>query len=376
MVLPDGPMAAPLAVREDRRRDLRPLADRGAPRFLAIVRIGLIAPPWIPVPPPSYGGTEVVVDNLARGLAARGHDVRLFTVGESTCPVDRAAFFDRAVQPTGTTVAEAAHVLAAYEELTDCDVIHDHTMAGPLTWARTRHGPPLVTTNHGEFNAMTRLIYRAVGDRVAVVAISHSQRESAPEIPIAAVIHHGVDLDVYGYGPGGDYFLFVGRMNPDKGVADAIRLARRAGRRIVVVSKMWEEVERQYFEEQVRPLLGPDVELLPETSLAHKVELFQHAAALLNTIRWPEPFGLVMAEALACGTPVVGFPCGAAPEIVDHGVTGYLDTDEDALLRAPVEAIDRRACRAAAQRRFSIERMARDHEQLYERVVASRLRVA
>lgn len=353
-----------------------PWPPQVSPRSVTIVRIGLIAPPWIPVPPPSYGGTEVVVDNLARGLAARGHDVRLFTVGDSTCPVDRAAFFEHAVQPTGTTVAEAAHVLAAYDELTDCDIIHDHTVVGPLTWARARQGPPLVTTNHGEFNPMTRLIYQAVGDRVAIVAISQSQRDSAPEIHTAAVIHHGIDLDVYRYGPGGDYFLFVGRMNPDKGVVDAIRLARRAGRRLVMVSKMWEDVEQQYFEEQVRPLLGPDIELLPETTLEHKVELFQHAAALLNTIRWPEPFGLVMAEALACGTPVVGFPRGAAPEIVDHGITGYLDPDEAALLRAPIESIDRHACRAAAERRFSIDRMARDHERLYERVVSSRLRVA
>lgn len=360
----------------DRRWDFRPLAAGGRPRSVTIVRIGLIAPPWIPVPPPAYGGTEVVVDNLARGLAARGHDVRLFTVGESTCPVRRAFLFEHAVQPTGTSVAEAAHVLAAYEELADCDVIHDHTVVGPLTWARARQGPAIVTTNHGEFNTMTRLIYRAVGDRVAIVAISHSQRESAPEVHTAAVIHHGIDLDVYRYGPGGDYFLFVGRMNPDKGVADAIRLARRAGRRLVIVSKMWEDVEQRYFEDQVRPLLGPDVELLAATTLDRKVELFQHAAALLNTIKWPEPFGLVMAEALACGTPVVGFPRGAAPEIVDHGSTGYLDFDEEALLRAPIESIDRHACRAAAERRFSIDRMARDHERLYERVVAGRLRVA
>ena len=361
---------------QDRCGGPSPLGYPRKSAFASMVRIGLIAPPWIPVPPPFYGGTEVVVDNLARGLAARGHDVRLFTVGESTCPVDRASFFDRAVQPTGTTVAEAAHVLAAYEELADCDVIHDHTIVGPLTWARTLDGPPLVTTNHGELNAMTRLIYKMVGGRVAVVAISHSQRESAPEVRTAAIIHHGIDTDVYGYGPGGDYFLFIGRMNPDKGVAEAIKLARRAGRRIVVLSKMWEDVERQYFEREVRPLLGPDVELLPETTLEHKVELLQHAAALLATIQWPEPFGLVMAEALACGTPVVGFPRGAAPEIVDHGTTGYLDADADALLRAPIDAIDRRACRAAAERRFSIDRMARDHERLYERVVAGWLRVA
>jgi len=340
------------------------------------VRVGLVAPPWIPVPPPSYGGTESVIDNLARGLAARGHDVRLFTVGESTCPVARCSLFDHAVQPIGATVAEAAHVLRAYECLSDCDIVHDHTMIGPLTWARVDQGPAVVTTNHGEFTAMTRAVYRAIAARVPVIAISHAQRESAPEVPVAAVIHHGVDLDVYRYGPGGDYLLFVGRMNPDKGVHDAIRLARRAGRRLVVVSKIWEDVERKYFDDVVRPLLGPDVELLTEATLAERVELFRHAAALLNTIRWPEPFGLVMVEALACGTPVIGFPRGAAPEIVDNGETGFLDCDEDVLLRAPIESIDRHACRAAVERRFSVARMAQDHETLYERVLDNRPRIA
>ena len=341
------------------------------------MKVGLIAPPWIPVPPTSYGGTEVVVDNLARGLTARGHDVRLFTVRESTCPVTRLWFFEHGVQPTGTTVEEAAHVLAAYDALADCDLIHDHTVIGPLTWARTRRGPAVVTTNHGEFTPAMRTIYAAMGDRIAIVAISHAQRGSAPEIPVAAVIHHGIDLDRYHYGPGGGgYLLFVGRMSPDKGVHDAIRLARRAGRRLVVVSKMWEEGERAYFDRHVRPLLGPDIEMLTETTLEQRVDLFRHADALLNPIRWPEPFGLVMAEALACGTPVIAFPHGAAPEIVDHGRTGFLYADEDALVQAPIHRLDRHACRAAAERRFSLDRMARDHEELYQRVVAGRLRPA
>lgn len=337
---------------------------------MASMKIGLIAPPWIPVPPTTYGGTEVVVDNLARGLAAQGHDVRLFTVGESTCPVPRSWYFDRAVQPTGTTVPEAAQALAAYEELADCDVIHDHTVVGPLTWARTRSGPTVVTTNHGEFTGPMRAIYGAMTGRIAVVAISHAQRRSAPEIRVAAVIHHGIDLDRYTYGPGGGgYLLFVGRMNPDKGVHDAILVARRAGRRIVVVAKMWEEPERVYFDRQVRPLLGPDVELLLEATPDECVTLIRHADALLNPIQWPEPFGLVMAEALACGTPVLAFPNGAAPEIVDHGRTGFLHRDEEALASAPIDAIDRRACRAAAEQRFSLERMARDHDRLYRQIL-------
>lgn len=336
------------------------------------MKVGLIAPPWIPVPPTSYGGTEVVVDNLARGLAARGHSVRLFTVGTSTCPVSKSWLYDEPVAPMGTTTLEAAHVLAAYEALTDCDVIHDHTIAGPLSWARTRHGPVIVTTNHSEFTPVIKAIFGAAAARAAIVAISHAQRDCAPEIPVAAVIHHGIDLDLYTFGPGGGgYLLFVGRMSPDKGVHRAIRLARKMGRRLVVVSKMWESGERAYFDSQVRPLLGPDVDFREHVTMAERIELLRHADALLNPIRWPEPFGLVMAEALACGTPVVGSPYGAAPEIIDHGRTGFLSADEAELCRAPIDAIDRRSCREAAEQRFSLERMAQAHERLYERLVSA-----
>jgi glycosyltransferase involved in cell wall biosynthesis len=337
---------------------------------LVDVNIGLIAPPWIPVPPPAYGGTEVVVVNLARGLAARGHHVRLFTVGASTCPVPRSWLFDEPVTPMGETVPEAAHVLAAYDALTDLDIIHDHTVAGPLSWARTHRGPVIVATNHGEFTPALRAIYTATARRVALIAISHSQRDSAPEVPVAAVIHHGLDLDAYSFGPGGGgYLLFVGRMSPDKGVHRAIRLARRMGRQLVVVSKMWESAERTYFERHVGPLLGADVDLRLHATLTERVELLRHADALVNPISWPEPFGLVMAEALACGTPVLAAPFGATPEIVDHGRTGFVSADEAELARAPIDLIDRRSCRDAANQRFSLDRMARDHERLYEQLL-------
>lgn len=336
------------------------------------MKIGLIAPPWLPVPPPSYGGTESVVDGLARGLAARGHDVRLFTVGESTCPVTRFSLFGHAVDAMGTTLPEVAHVVAAWEALADCDVIHDHTVAGPLMWAHATPFVPVATTNHGVFNEAARTFYSAVADHVAIVAISHHQRSTAGDVPVRAVIHHGIDLVTQHYGPGGGgYLFFIGRMSPDKGIHRAIRIARRAGRRLVIVSKMWEPEEIAYFEQRVRPMLGRDVELLTETTLDERIELMRHAEALVNPISWDEPFGLVMAEALGCGTPVLGFPRGAAPEIVDHGVTGYLSDDEAALAAVDIASFDRRACRAAAEEKFSLERMALDHERFYRHLVSS-----
>ncbi|HEX2810185.1 MAG TPA: glycosyltransferase family 4 protein [Kineosporiaceae bacterium] len=335
--------------------------------------IGLIAPPWLPVPPPTYGGTEVVVDNLARGLVALGHDVRLFTVGESTCPVPRDSLFAAGVEPIGASVPEAAHVLAAYEWLSDVDVIHDHTILGPLlaTRSRTLH-PPVVVTNHGPFTGICRPLFAEIARHAAVVAISHAQARTAGGIPVTAVIHHGIDLNVYRPGPGkGGYLVFIGRMSPDKGVHHAVRIARRAGLPLVLVTKMREPAEREYYEREVRPLLPPEAALPVELPLDQRLDLLRNAYALLNPIEWAEPFGLVMAEALACGTPVLAFSRGAATEIVEHGRTGFLCPDEDAMVAAlpRVGHLDRCTCRAAAEERFSLLRMARDYEHVYRAIL-------
>lgn len=338
------------------------------------MRIGLIAPPWVPVPPVSYGGTEVVVDNLARGLAALGHDVVLFTVGDSTCPVEREYLYPEAVAPMGTSVEEAAHVFAAYDTLSDVDLIHDHTVLGPLLGALAApNGPPVVSTHHGVFTPENRRIFTEIARHASVTAISHSQAAMA-DLPIAAVIHHGIDLDLYQPGTGsGGHLAFIGRMSPDKGVDRAVRLARRGGRRLVLITKIREETEHDYFKNVVEPMLDADDELLVEPEPAVRIEMLGRAAALLNPIVWPEPFGLVMAEALAMGTPVLAFPYGAAPEIVDDGRTGFLCRDDEQMVAAigRLSSIDRAACRAAAEERFSLPRMARDYADLYARIIAS-----
>jgi glycosyltransferase involved in cell wall biosynthesis len=331
------------------------------------VRIGLIAPPFLAVPPPTYGGTELVIDVLARGLQEAGHDVTLFTVRESTCPVPRAWWYDEAVQPIGLGAAEATQVTAAYAELADVDVVHDHTLLGPLVFGG-RGGPPVVTTCHSPFTADLLQVYAEIARRVSVVAISRSQRASAPTIPISRVVHHGLDLRQYPPGAGtGGYLLFLARMSPDKGPHRAIRIARAAGRRLVIVSKMREPDELAFFGSEVKPLLGPDVEFTGEVSAADRIRLLQDATALLNPIEWPEPFGLNMIEALACGTPVLTLRHGAAPEIVTEGRTGFLRNDADALVECVerLDVINRADCRAEAQRRFSMRRMVDDYLDVY-----------
>jgi len=337
------------------------------------MRIGLIAPPWIPVPPPGYGGIEEVIDNLARGLTALGHDVRLFTVGKSTCPVSRRWLYRSPAEPIGDHFREAAHVAAAYQALADADIIHDHTELGPLLAGRRGIShPPVVTTVHGPVIPQNRRMLAETARHASVVAVSRAHARSFGDIPVAAVIHHGIDLDVYKPGPGtGGYLLFTGRMSADKGVHHAVRVARRAGWPLVIAAKMREPAERAYFDQHVRPLLGRDDDMLAEPPLAIRVELMRHAAALLNPITWPEPFGLVMAEALAAATPVLAFPNGAAPEIIDHGRTGYLCQGEDEMTAAVarVPQINRWQCRAAAERRFSLTRMAADYDRLYRAIL-------
>lgn len=337
------------------------------------MRIGLIAPPWVPVPPPAYGGTEVVIDNLARGLHKLGHEVRLFTVGTSRCPVPTEYLYPEPASPIGQTVQEAAHVLAAYEALADMDLIHDHTTLGPLVAGmKGIRRPPVVATNHGPFSDETRPIYAKISRNASIVAISHSQASSAGDVPVGAVIHHGIDLDAHYPGPGGGgYLMFIGRMCIDKGVHHAVRVAKKTGWRLVLATKMREEAEIDYYNSEVRPLLDPDDEPPSEMPLDQRLSLLRGADALLNPITWREPFGLVMAEALASATPVLAFGNGAAPEIIDQGKTGYLCTDEEEMIRAVdrVPEIDRDDCRGAAERRFSLLRMARDHERFYRRVL-------
>jgi glycosyltransferase involved in cell wall biosynthesis len=340
------------------------------------MHIGLIAPAGVPVPPPAYGGTESVVDRLARGLVRAGHQVLLAAAANSTCPVPRVAGTDEAAgaEPVcADTVTELRHVITSYAAMTDVDVVHDHTVIGPLYRRRPRPEQPVVTTAHGPFDATLGPIYRAMRG-VAVVAISHHQASTADRVPLAGVIHHGLDVESVPVGAGtGGYASFLGRMSPEKGPREAALVARAAGVPLRMAAKLREPAERDYFEAQVEPLLCSDVEFLGELGWAEKLELVGDSFALLNPMQWAEPFGLVMIEALATGTPVVATPVGSAPEIIDNGVTGFLRTGGLPLAAALLDApqLDRGACRAVVERRFSTERMVSEHVRLYEELLTA-----
>ncbi|PLS76502.1 MAG: glycosyltransferase family 4 protein [Actinobacteria bacterium] len=337
------------------------------------MRIALIAPPWTPVPPTRYGGIELVVDMLATGFQQAGHEVMLYTTGDSTCPVPKGWVMPSAPAQIGSAVAELRHVMNAYEAVRDYDIVHDHTVMGPA-YSEHFDGMKVVTTAHGPFVEDLADIYRRVAPTVPLIAISNAQRRPVPDIPIVRVIHHGVKANSFPFGHGkGGYCLFLGRMSPDKGAHRATEAAFKANVPLILAAKMREQAEIEYFEANVKPYLNEDIRYVGEVSLDEKLELLANARCLLFPIRWNEPFGMVMLEAMACGTPVIAFPEGAAPEVVDEGRTGFLcdNIDDMAATISRLDSIDRAACRAAAEGYFSSERMVAEHLELFEQIIAS-----
>jgi glycosyltransferase involved in cell wall biosynthesis len=301
---------------------------------------------------------------------AAGHDVVLAAHADSTSAGRLVPVLHRAVGGTGDLDDEVGFTQAAWRRLApeSPDVVHEHTAGG----AGIASTVPRVTTMHGPSDERLAPIYRQIARRSAMVAISGSQAGLATGVPVAQVIHHGVDPTAFPVRAGdGGYLLHLGRMSPTKGIDRAIRVARRAGMPLVITSKMREPEEREYFDQVIRPMLGHGVTFHGESHGREKLDLLGDAVALLNPIRWPEPFGMVMIEAMACGTPVVVTPCGAAPEIVEHDRTGFVVADEAAMVAAVgrLGGIDRQACRRRVVRHFSTTRMVEAHLELYRRLV-------
>jgi glycosyltransferase involved in cell wall biosynthesis len=336
--------------------------------------LAMVAPPWFDIPPRAYGGIEAVIADLTGALVARGHRVTLVAAGRNGTSARFLSTYeeppsDRLGQPT----PEIVHAAAAARMLADLDVdiVHDHSLAGPLTaCGRT---VPTVVTMHGPTNGEMADYYREIGRTVALVAISEAQRAQAPDINCVATVHNGIDVDSFPYQETkDDWVLFLGRFNPDKGPDLAIDAARAAGRPIVLAGKVNEPAERDYFEQVIRPRLGPDATYVGEADAALKRELYAKAACLLFPVRWPEPFGMVMIEAMACGTPVVALRCGSVPEVVVDGSTGFICSAPSELPTAIEKATDLRpaACRAHVARHFDLTAMAEGYEKVYAQLVA------
>jgi glycosyltransferase involved in cell wall biosynthesis len=345
------------------------------------LRIAVLAPPWIPVPPPAYGGIEAVVDLLCEVLVARGHDVTLFAAPGSrsaarvTSPLE-AAHPDE----IGSSLRESDHVASAWDEIdlagqhrNPFDVVHDHSGYTALAMA-DRVSAPVVHTMHGPFDQMTDHFYQRHGHKARLVAISRSQAESAPAgVLVGDVVPNPIAVDRWPLRTEKqDYLLWVGRMHPTKGAHRAIKAARLAGRRLMLAGPI-QPGQEKYYEEFVEPHIdGCAVHYIGEVGGRAKQELFANAAGFLMPVRWREPFGMVMVEALACGTPVIAFPAGAASEIVLDGQNGFLVANETemALAVKRLGSIDPTRCRASVADRYDVSVAVTGYERAYRRAIA------
>ncbi len=338
------------------------------------LRIGVVAPPWFEIPPRAYGGIEAMVYHLVEGLVERGHEVILVAAGARHTSARMHCTFERPPsERLGESFPEVAHALAAAEVLSDTplDIVHDNSFAGPLV--ACRYGAPTVVTAHGPVTGeFGDRYYARLGPGVGLIAISDAQMRLAPHLPWLGRVHNAIPVLEFPFREDkDDYVLFLGRMSPEKGAHLAIDAARAAGLPLVMAAKCREGAERAYFEAEVAPRLGPGVTYVGEADLATKKDLLARARCLVSPVCWEEPFGLVMAEALACGTPVVALRRGSVPEIVEHGTTGLICDSPDELPAAlhRVEECDPVTCRRSALERFDVAIMVSGYEAMYRRAL-------
>ena len=340
------------------------------------MRIAQVAPLIESVPPQLYGGTERVVSFLTDELVARGHDVTLFASGDSRTSATLVPVWPRALRLGASQDSLAPHVIMLEEvarRAPGFDIVHFHVADFHLPLAR-RLGVAHVTTMHGRLDLPELPALFHEYDEVPLVSISHAQRTPLPDAHWAATVYHGLPLGLLTFHPGpGSYLAFLGRISPEKGVDRAIAIAIACGLPLRIAAKV-DAADREYFAREIRPLLEhPLIEFIGEIDEEQKDEFLGNASALLFPVDWPEPFGLVMIEALACGVPVLAFRRGSVPEVIDEGVTGIIvDTvDEAVAATRRLMALNRHHCRRVFAQRFSAARMAADYERVYGELVAS-----
>ena len=338
-----------------------------------MVRIAQVSPLYESVPPKLYGGTERVVSYLTEELVAEGHEVTLFASGDSETAATLVPITERSLRLDPDCIDQFAHHFVLVEQVfrraREFDFIHFHIdyLHFPMS---NRSRVPHLTTLHGQLTMPDLVpLYRTYPDE-PVVSISDAQREPLPWLNWVGTVHHGLPLNLLEFSPGpGSYLAFLGRIAPEKRPDRAIEIAQRVGIPLLIAAKV-DRADQQYFDNEIRPLLDHGlVQFVGEVNDEEKSELLGNAAALLFPIDWPEPFGLVLIESMACGTPVVAFRRGSVPEIIDDGISGCIveDVDEavDAVFRAV--ALDRARCRRAFEERFTAARMARDYLELYQK---------
>jgi glycosyltransferase involved in cell wall biosynthesis len=344
------------------------------------MRVAVVAPPWIAVPPSGYGGIEAVVSLVCEELVARGHDVTLFAApGSRSAARVHSPLQGAHTDQIGSSLYESDHVGAAYDAVDRAategrpfDVVHDHSGFTAVAMA-DRLAAPIVHTLHAPFNDETRPFYERHGHKVRLVAISRFQLEHAPPgVRVADVVPNPIRIEAWPFrADKEDYLLWMGRMDPAKGAHRAIAAAHAAGTPLVLAGPV-QPGQEDYFRSEIEPHVdGRAVVFLGEVGGVQRKELFARAKAFMMPIRWAEPFGMVMVEALACGTPVIAFPEGAASEIVIHGENGFHVADEHAMAAAvgSLDEIDSAQCRKSVTSRYDAAIVADGYEAVYEQAI-------
>ncbi len=341
------------------------------------MKIAQVAPLYESVPPTYYGGTERVVSWLTEELVRQQHDVTLFASGDSITAAKLFPICERSLRLNPTSIDHLAHHILMIEQVFQMsdqfDVIHAHIDYLLFPLIRRHPTIPVITTLHGRLDMPDlQPLYHEFSD-IPVVSISNYQRLPLPTANWVDTVYHGIPTDLHrSYEQPGNYLAFLGRISPEKRLDIAIEIATKAGMPLKVAAKI-DKVDREYYETSIKPLIegNPLVELIGEIGDEEKTDFLGNAYALLFPIDWPEPFGLVMIEAMACGTPVIARRCGSVPEVIDHGVTGFtMDTVDEAVEAvAAVASLDRRRVRQVYEERFSAERMANDYLEIYERMM-------
>jgi glycosyltransferase involved in cell wall biosynthesis len=346
------------------------------------MKIAQLSPLWESVPPQLYGGTERIVSYLTEELVRQGHEVTLFASGDSKTAAQLASCCSKALRlhDNGLINRDAPLILMLERALGAAsgqyDVIHSHLDFLSFPMSRRSHAP-VVTTLHGRLDLPELVPIFEEYAEMPVVSISNAQRTPLPGANWSGTVYHGIPKDLYSYHSGtGSYLAFLGRISPEKCPDHAIEIAKRVGMPLRIAAKV-DPADREYFNRKIERLLEhPLIEYVGEITDAEKNDFLGDAAALVCPYDWPEPFGLVLIEAMACGTPVLAYRRGSIPEIIDHGVTGYICENLTELAQAvsALPLIDRTRCREVFERRFTVERMVRDYVHLYERMAGAPLR--
>jgi glycosyltransferase involved in cell wall biosynthesis len=345
------------------------------------MKIAQISPLAESVPPQKYGGTERIVSYLTEELVRQGHDVTLYASGDSITSARLAPTIPRALRLDPSVRDPAAYLVMQLEQVRrhahEFDVLHFHWDYLHFPLMRALGLSNAVTTMHGRLDLPEHAALFDTFNDQALVSISDQQRLPLPQCNWVGTVYHGLPRSVCHFEPRprGNYLAFLGRISPEKRVDRAIEIAGRAGLRLKIAAKV-DAADQKYFHETIEPLLAqPHVEFVGEIGEHQKCEFLGQARALLFPIDWPEPFGLVMIEAMSCGTPCVGWRAGSVPEIITEGRNGFIVDSIDGAVEAVQQALhlDRHAVRAAFQQRFSAERMTRDYVDIYRRVAARRL---